>query len=442
LRQPSDKHVETASPEPTRLAEPPADQPTARRVTMRTDSTPIGRAKSDTAQSHWASTAAVLVLLLLAGCSSAANEPPIEGDPAAAVIPVVTLQENLAALGLYTGRVDGSFSPAVVRALREFQRAAGIEQSGEVDGATAAALAVARGGQTEGSVAALQTALTELGLFTGEINGRYDDATRQAVMALQRRGGIPVDGDYGSKSAKVLVDLYRKLDRNAGPLQPDDKPADDARELKRGSTGPAVEAVQRRLVELGYRPGATDGRFGEATASAVLAFQKREGLPRSSDVDDAVQARLRAPKGAGPRSGGPGPRIEVDIARQILFVVLPSGVTTVNVSTGNNETYRVPGGGTDVAYTPLGNYTIERRVNGSEKAPLGTLYRPMYFVKGWAIHGSASVPAYPASHGCVRTANPDQDWIFDNVPNGATVAIYDPSGKSPIKAPADAGAGF
>ena len=36
----------------------------------------------------------------------------------------------------------------------------------------------------------------------------------------------------------------------------------------------------------------------------------------------------------------------------------------------------------------------------------------MYFFKGWAIHGSPSVPAYPASHGCVRISNADADWLF------------------------------
>ncbi len=52
------------------------------------------------------------------------------------------------------------------------------------------------------------------------------------------------------------------------------------------------------------------------------------------------------------------------------------------------------------------------------------------------------MPAYPAGHGCVRTSNADQDWIFDNVANGTPGVIYDPSGKSPKSAPEDAGAGF
>ena len=52
------------------------------------------------------------------------------------------------------------------------------------------------------------------------------------------------------------------------------------------------------------------------------------------------------------------------------------------------------------------------------------MYRPLYFKGGFAVHGSSNVPGYPASHGCVRTTNPDQDFVFDTLPNGAQVEIY------------------
>jgi peptidoglycan hydrolase-like protein with peptidoglycan-binding domain len=201
--------------------------------------------------------------------------------------------------------------------------------------------------------------------------------------------------------------------------------------LKLGSTGARVTALQRRLTRLGYRPGPVDGHFGPATASAVLAFQKREGLGRDGVAGPAVQARLARPRGAGPRPG-PRPRIDIDIARQILFVVSRTGVvTTLNASTGNGETFAVPGGGTDVADTPVGRFTVLRKVPGDEHAPLGTLRNPLYFYRGWAVHGAASVPAYPASHGCARISNADADWLYPQVAVGTTVIVYDTTGASP-----------
>jgi lipoprotein-anchoring transpeptidase ErfK/SrfK len=161
-------------------------------------------------------------------------------------------------------------------------------------------------------------------------------------------------------------------------------------------------------------------------------------------VGPGVERALVGPKGAGPRSG-PVPRIEVDVARQIIFVVLRKGsVITLNTSTGNNERYAVPGGGTDVAYTPVGSFKVERKIPGNHVAPLGTLRNPLFFYRGWAIHGAASVPAYPASHGCARISNTDADWLYPQVSIGTPVIVYDTTGKSPgiNNAPAGAAPGY
>jgi peptidoglycan hydrolase-like protein with peptidoglycan-binding domain len=205
--------------------------------------------------------------------------------------------------------------------------------------------------------------------------------------------------------------------------------------LRTGDEGPEVEALQVRLTELGYRPGTPDGRYGASTASAVMAFQKHEGLGRDGVAGPEVLGRIATPQGAGPRAGLPVPRIEVDLDRQIAFVVDAAGtVTIVNVSSGNGETYRHPDGYSAVAYTPTGTYAVERRIDGAEKAPLGTLYRPLYFKGGWAVHGSTSVPGYPASHGCVRISYADQDFIWDAIPTGAAVILYGTSPGSPDEA--------
>jgi lipoprotein-anchoring transpeptidase ErfK/SrfK len=196
--------------------------------------------------------------------------------------------------------------------------------------------------------------------------------------------------------------------------------------LRRGDEGPEVAALQRRLAELGYRPGDEDGRFGAQTASALLAFQKHEGLTRDQLAGPAVKTALEAPSGAGPIPGLPIPRIEVDLDRQIAFVVLGEGdVTILNASTGSGEIYPTPFGDAALAYTPTGSFVIERRIDGVRHAPLGELYRPLYFFQGWAVHGSSHVPAFPASHGCVRVSFADMDWLFPRVADGTAVIIYD-----------------
>jgi hypothetical protein len=209
---------------------------------------------------------------------------------------------------------------------------------------------------------------------------------------------------------------------------------------REGDEGPEIARLQEALLLLGYRPGEPDGRYGAATASAVLAFQKHEGLQRDGVAGPEVLAALaRPPSGAGPRDPGPGPRLEVDLDRQIMFVTLADGSRFVlNVSTGSGGTYRHPRGGTAVAATPVGGFAIGRKIDALERAPLGVLYRPMYFHGGFAVHGSPSVPAYPASHGCIRVSNADEDWLFPQVPVGTPITIYsggpavDPGADAPL----------
>jgi peptidoglycan hydrolase-like protein with peptidoglycan-binding domain len=364
-----------------------------------------------------------------------------------------TLQLDLQRLGYDSGAVGGAFSAEAQGALKRFQAAAQIRagEQGALGPATAAALAERLGGSTA-AVAALQSALTDVDLFRATINGRYDAATVDAVKALQRRTGVAADGLYGPQTATALTSLYGRDDpepvadadpgaaTTASTTTTTQSAAGGPVLLKLGERGAAVKRLQERLAVLGYRPGSPDGSFGAATASAVLAFQKREDLTRDSVVGPSVEAALAHPQASGPPAGSI-PRLDIDIARQLVFVVLKGGaVITLNSSTGNGETYAVPGGGSDVAYTPVGDFTVIRKVPGDERAPLGTLRNPLYFYRGWAIHGAANVPAYPASHGCARISNADADWLFPQIALGTPVIVYDTTGQSPSVKDAPAGA--
>lgn len=172
-----------------------------------------------------------------------------------------------------------------------------------------------------------------------------------------------------------------------------------------------------------------------------MAFQKMEGLQRDSIVGPQVLAALEDPQGAGPESNDPGPRVEVDLDRQIMFAVGENmNATIINVSTGSGAPFESAeeGKGTVLAHTPVGEFVIIRRIDGLREAPLGTLYWPLYFDGGWAIHGSPHVPGYPASHGCVRTDNWDQDFVFDFLADGDPVWIYGDNPPLPDNASAGA----
>ena len=62
--------------------------------------------------------------------------------------------------------------------------------------------------------------------------------------------------------------------------------------LKKGDQGADVQALQMRLVKLGYSVGKVDGDYGNKTKAAVQAFQKDRGLPVTGSVDEATHGAL------------------------------------------------------------------------------------------------------------------------------------------------------
>jgi peptidoglycan hydrolase-like protein with peptidoglycan-binding domain len=194
--------------------------------------------------------------------------------------------------------------------------------------------------------------------------------------------------------------------------------------LELGESGDAVAALQQRLVDLGYWMGEPDGSYGQLTRQAVMAFQKVEGLGRDGVAGPATQAQLAVAGRPSPRGGG---GIEIDLDRQVIFIVQGGQVHwTLNTSTGNGETYTTASGGSARAVTPPGEFRVQHEIDGIREAPLGTLYRPKYFNGGIAVHGSGSIPATPASHGCARVTNTAMDmiWATGAMAIGTPVSVY------------------
>lgn len=183
--------------------------------------------------------------------------------------------------------------------------------------------------------------------------------------------------------------------------------------LERGEEGPEVAALQQRLSELGFYIPDVDGSYGSITEQAVLAFQKGAGLSRDGVAGPVTRAALDTAEPIGPREGGD--HVEIDLARQLMFVVKGDATYIFNTSTG------APG-----METPPGRFAVDREIDGMRHAPLGELWRPKYFNGGIALHGSNSIPGHAASHGCARLHNAIIDMIWEQnlVPIGTPVWVY------------------
>jgi peptidoglycan hydrolase-like protein with peptidoglycan-binding domain len=201
------------------------------------------------------------------------------------------------------------------------------------------------------------------------------------------------------------------------------KPAEPAK-LRSGSQGRAVEALQRRLAELGYQVHEVDGQFGSETHHAVVAFQKVNRLGRDGVVGPLTRKALERPRVPGPRSRKAGFHVEADLTLQVVYLVKDGKIQEIlDASSGSGQNYTVDGD-VRVAVTPLGGFQIQRKIDAWRKSDLGLLYRPAYFTGGYALHGAPSVPAFPASHGCIRITTVAMDRLFERLPVGTPMLVY------------------
>ena len=199
-------------------------------------------------------------------------------------------------------------------------------------------------------------------------------------------------------------------------------------------SGVSTKAAQKKLLSLGFWLLTPNGKYDETTRQAVMAFQKYYLLRPTGSMNDATAFLLDKLDVRPQAQATEGTLAEVDKARQLLFLV-EEGVTkyVINASTGDDRAYVEPDMNTPgvlirgTAITPVGEFKTNReRSDGWWVGDLGQIYRPKYFIGGVAIHGSQTVPAYPASHGCVRVTTAAMDMIWDSglLPLGADVVVY------------------
>ena len=265
-----------------------------------------------------------------------------------------------------------------------------------------------------------------------------------AALRWSRRGRASRFSEIVRGHVRGILNYFA----HPGPVRPAAVPRalrarPSARETARFAS---LDAVVARLTALGYATprrsspwrndaspsGRGSGSFGfpfgasvrrgrpyETLASdltdAVYAFQKVQGLPRTGVVDADTRAALRFPHVPAARHASPSNRLEVDKTRQVLYVIRDRRIRKIlPISTA----------AAGVDFTPEGRFSIYRKRRGFDPSPLGTLFQPLYFVGPYAIHGSPSVPPYPASHGCVRVPMWAARELYRASPFGETVYVY------------------
>jgi len=237
------------------------------------------------------------------------------------------VQSRLKELGYLSGSADGDFGDATEAAVIAFQKANGLTADGKVGSQTLSKLnsnnAVPNNGNSiavvtqkptntpkkptvtnsprptntpkvdnvyleigsSGSkVKTLQQRLISLGYLAGTADGSYGGATQAAVKAFQDRMGLWADGVAGPDTLQKLYSSSAKKASTVASVV--------GQTLEEGMNGSGVRALQKRLKELNYYSGTVDGDFGSGTKTAVIAFQRNNGLKADGKAGTATMNKL------------------------------------------------------------------------------------------------------------------------------------------------------
>jgi photosystem II stability/assembly factor-like uncharacterized protein len=180
---------------------------------------------------------------------------------------------------------------------------------------------------------------------------------------------------------------------------------------------PTMADVQRRLIQLKYLPsGAVTGKADYRTSQALLAFQAWNGLSRDGIAGVATRKKLATASVPTPRPESVSGHY-IEVFRSLGVALCIDGgtvVRAVHCSTGRPGLETTPGVWT-VYLKSLRFWSQEY----SSWMPYAS-----FFHNGEGLHGYEDVPAYPASHGCVRLPMPEAPWVYQFAYMGSTVFVF------------------
>jgi L,D-transpeptidase catalytic domain/Putative peptidoglycan binding domain/Sporulation and spore germination len=177
----------------------------------------------------------------------------------------------------------------------------------------------------------------------------------------------------------------------------------------------SLRGVQLRLATLGFLDrSSVSGSLDYVTQQALIGFQGWEGLSRTGTVTGETQVALFRAHAPEPFTHRPGKRVEIHRDRGVLLLVEDNEVRrAVHTSTGS------------FGRTPAGTFHVYRKELLSWSQPF-QVWMPYasYFVGGIAMHEYFDVPAYPASHGCVRLPAGEANRVYAFADVGMPVYVF------------------
>ncbi len=139
----------------------------------------------------------------------------------------------------------------------------------------------------------IQLALKRFGYDPGRADNLVGRKTRAAILAYQRQNGLEATGDPSGALLKHLTSREASTQQHAhNEIGSAAQPA--AGSLAALEAGGRVAQIQLALQRFGYDPGRVDNVVGRKTRSAILAYQRRNGLEPTGEPSLELLDHLRS----------------------------------------------------------------------------------------------------------------------------------------------------
>lgn len=222
----------------------------------------------------------------------ATREAPVSA-PAAPVVTeaqlerqrlVRDIQVELRRLGMYGGLLDGLNGPATERGVRAYQRARGLPETGDIDTALLARLAMDTGADVDNlpPLPPLPPQTAPGHSSSGQPSPAASSASNPSTGSVRTTRVTPPVPNPSTPRAQTV-----SAPANAGPVPP----ASVGGNALSGDRA-RIARLQAALSEMGYGPISVDGFAGEQTANAIRRFELDRGLAITGALGPMVEQEV------------------------------------------------------------------------------------------------------------------------------------------------------
>ena len=374
------------------------------------------------------------------------------------------LQEELKRLGYFEGEPDGVYGSATGFAVATYANSRGLDVGLGVNGATIQALCADTGvgtldvGSSGTAVYAVQTLLYDLGFLESAPDGKFGAQTKQAVLQYMKFVAASavefMQSNEDARAAAILAvpaeDMPIAYD---APIISTETVVTDGRvtpewldfmmngtarvgaDIGPDSSREDVRRVQRRLRALSYTADTRiDGMFGANTGRCLKYFQRLNNLEETGICDSATQTVLFS-EAAVKSDQYVAPYMAYVLTEQCRVHIMEwtgEGYTkeakVFTCSTGakntptQHGTFQAVGQIAPWYYMPTSHVWVRYafQIQGNY-----FFHSVLFHSKGATNPTSSSVRNLGSnvSHGCIRLAVEDVQWIYENCTPGMTVII-------------------